>query len=227
MTLSDFSISSIELTIDQVNAFYQRIVNAIENYGIHNFEKKTEIKVREIVKTEIISFPDGSLITSSGNILVGSSYTTNKIVFDPSHTNVEIARKFYDALLRRDLKNGSFPKIMDGLSNNEIADLLYNTHVFETDRLYSIKEVRSIFEYCAYKPSEYEIFKLIIAVNAVTTPSFLMTLNYIKEEFRTIDLYLYVRDVMKTQNFSHDDMDFFVNNIIEDIDITNYLKSIF
>ena len=63
MTLSDFSISSIELTIDQVNAFYQRIVNAIENYGIHNFEKKTEIKVPELGKTEIISFPDGSFIT--------------------------------------------------------------------------------------------------------------------------------------------------------------------
>ena len=63
MTLSDFSISSIELTIDQVNALYQRIVDAIENYGIHNFEKKTEIKVPEIGKTEIISFTDGSFIT--------------------------------------------------------------------------------------------------------------------------------------------------------------------
>lgn len=63
MNQSDFSISSIDLTTDQANAFYQRIVDAIKNYGIWNFEKKAEIKVPEIGKTEIISFTDGSFIT--------------------------------------------------------------------------------------------------------------------------------------------------------------------
>lgn len=63
MNQSDFSISSIDLTTDQANAFYQRIIDAIKNYGIENFEKRAEIKVPEIGKTEIISFTDGSFIT--------------------------------------------------------------------------------------------------------------------------------------------------------------------
>ena len=63
MNQSDFSIRSIELSQDQSESLYQRIIDAIKNYGIWNFEKKTEIKVPEIGKTEIISFPDGSFIT--------------------------------------------------------------------------------------------------------------------------------------------------------------------
>lgn len=48
MNQSDFSISSIELSHDQAKSLYQRIVDAIENHGIENFEKKTEIQVPEL-----------------------------------------------------------------------------------------------------------------------------------------------------------------------------------
>lgn len=48
MNQSDFSISSIEISHDQAKSLYQRIVDAIESYGIENFEKKTEIQVPEL-----------------------------------------------------------------------------------------------------------------------------------------------------------------------------------
>lgn len=48
MNQSDFSISLIELSHDQAKSLYQRIVDAIENHGIENFEKKTEIQVPEL-----------------------------------------------------------------------------------------------------------------------------------------------------------------------------------
>ena len=54
MNQSDFSINSIELSHEQVESIYQRIVDAIENYGIENFEKKTEIQIPELTEEDLI-----------------------------------------------------------------------------------------------------------------------------------------------------------------------------
>lgn len=45
MKLTDFSIAEINLTHDQAIALKQSIIDAIENYGIENFEKKREIQL--------------------------------------------------------------------------------------------------------------------------------------------------------------------------------------
>ena len=54
MTEKDFAISSIELTHDQTISLYQRIIEAIENYGVQNFNRKTEIQVPELTEDDLI-----------------------------------------------------------------------------------------------------------------------------------------------------------------------------
>jgi len=54
MTEKDFAISSIELTHDQAIELHQRIIESIENYGVQNFNRKTEIQIPEITEDDII-----------------------------------------------------------------------------------------------------------------------------------------------------------------------------
>ena len=54
MNSQNFSIQSIELSHDQAEALYQRIVDYVENYGIENFEIKTEIQVPELTDEDLI-----------------------------------------------------------------------------------------------------------------------------------------------------------------------------
>jgi len=54
MNSQDFSIRSIELSNNQAEALYQRIVDAIENYGIENFDKKTGTQVPELTEEDSI-----------------------------------------------------------------------------------------------------------------------------------------------------------------------------
>lgn len=54
MTEKDFAISSIELTHDQAISLYQRIIESIENYGVQNFDIKTEIQVPELTEDDLI-----------------------------------------------------------------------------------------------------------------------------------------------------------------------------
>ncbi len=54
MNLQNFSIISIELTYDQAEELYQRIVDAVENYGIENFGQKKEIQVSELTDQDLI-----------------------------------------------------------------------------------------------------------------------------------------------------------------------------
>ena len=55
MNSQDFSIRSIELSNNQAEALYQRIVDAIQKYGIENFDKKTEVQVPELTKEDTIT----------------------------------------------------------------------------------------------------------------------------------------------------------------------------
>ena len=52
MTEKDFAISSI--THEQAISLYQRIIEAIENYGVQNFNRKTEIQVPELTEDDLI-----------------------------------------------------------------------------------------------------------------------------------------------------------------------------
>jgi hypothetical protein len=54
MTEKDFAISSIELSHEQAISLYQRIIEAIENYGVQNFNRKTEIQVPELTEDDLI-----------------------------------------------------------------------------------------------------------------------------------------------------------------------------
>lgn len=54
MNSQNFSIRSMELSHYQAEDLYKRIVDAIENYGIGNFEKKTEIQVPELTDDDLI-----------------------------------------------------------------------------------------------------------------------------------------------------------------------------
>lgn len=45
MKLIDFAITGITFTHDQAVDFKQKVIDAIENFGIENFEKKTEIQL--------------------------------------------------------------------------------------------------------------------------------------------------------------------------------------
>lgn len=54
MRVEDFSIRSIELTHDQSELLFQRIIKAITRHGIENFENSNEIQVPPLTDSDQI-----------------------------------------------------------------------------------------------------------------------------------------------------------------------------
>lgn len=55
MKIDQFSITKIELSHDQAEQLKIDCINAIENYGIENFERKTEIEISKDDENEPIT----------------------------------------------------------------------------------------------------------------------------------------------------------------------------
>ena len=89
MRTIDFSIKAIELTTDQIESLYTRIVTAIDKNGIETFKHKTEIELSEIGHIETIQLGIGyiqylinDLIKIWFEMEIYTEYKTYNVRFD-------------------------------------------------------------------------------------------------------------------------------------------------